>query len=61
MDHFYTVKEVAELLRISTATVRKLIKDGEIPMLMFGAQWRIPKKAFNQYASQGSDSRVKNG
>jgi excisionase family DNA binding protein len=50
----YTVKEVAEILRISQKTVRRLIREGEIPMTTVGALWRIPKDQLQAYIAKGN-------
>ena len=38
-----TVKEVGEILRVSTKTVYKLIKDGTVPAVKVGREQRIAK------------------
>ncbi len=38
-----TVKEVAEILRVSTKTVYKLIKENEIPAVKVGREQRVAK------------------
>lgn len=38
-----TVKEVAEILRVSTKTVYKLIKDGTVPAVKVGREQRVAK------------------
>lgn len=40
-DHYQTVKEVAERLQISEATVRGWIKDGALRAIEIGKGWRI--------------------
>ncbi|MEO0260575.1 MAG: helix-turn-helix domain-containing protein [candidate division WOR-3 bacterium] len=40
---FLTVEEVAELLRVSTRTVQRLLKEGGLPGVRIGRQWRIPR------------------
>ena len=37
----YKVDEVAELLRCSTATVRSLIKSGQLPHILVGKRQRV--------------------
>jgi excisionase family DNA binding protein len=54
MDTFYTVKEVAERLRVSTATVRKLVKDGELGAYIVGSQWRISEIAIQDYCKNNT-------
>lgn len=38
---FYTVKDVAELLKIGEATVRHWIRDGELRAIDVGREWRV--------------------
>ena len=40
-DDYLSPDEVAALLKILPETVRKHIRDGEIPAAKFGLQWRI--------------------
>jgi excisionase family DNA binding protein len=40
-DHLLTLKEAAEVLRLSTRTVRKYLKRGEITGKIIGNQWRF--------------------
>lgn len=40
-DHYQTVKEVAERLQVSEATVRAWIKDGGLRAIEIGKGWRI--------------------
>lgn len=40
---FYTVTQVAELLSVTTATVRDWIKDRKIPAIQLDKQYRISK------------------
>ena len=46
------VPEVAEVLRLCTKSVYKLIKSGEIPVLMIGKSYRIAKKDVYIYLSR---------
>lgn len=45
----YTVEEVAKILRVSTATVRRLLKAGEIEGFPVGNQWRVTQEALDKY------------
>ena len=42
---FLTVAEVADLMRVSTMTVYRLVKSGELPAVRFGRSYRIPETA----------------
>lgn len=39
-----TIHEAAELLKISEATLRGLIKGGDVRAIRFGREWRIAVK-----------------
>lgn len=41
-DRFYTIDEVAELLGLSSQTIRKLVKEGRIKAIRLGHAYRIP-------------------
>ena len=47
MTEFYTVPEIAEILRISRPTAYKLLASGELPCVHFGKVKRIPKDDFD--------------
>jgi excisionase family DNA binding protein len=38
---FLTVQEVAELMRVSTMTVYRIIKSGELPAVRVGRSFRV--------------------
>ncbi len=42
---FLTVAEVAEMMRVSTMTVYRLVHSGELPAVRFGRSYRIPESA----------------
>lgn len=42
---FLTVQEVAELMRVSSMTVYRLVHSGELPAVRFGRSYRIPESA----------------
>jgi len=39
-----TIPEVAELLKLSETTVRRMCERKELPAVKFGSQWRIRRK-----------------
>lgn len=49
-----TVEEVATLLRVSTQTVRKYIRDKKIPATKLGKQHLIPEGAIADLLSGGN-------
>jgi excisionase family DNA binding protein len=42
---FLTVAEVAELMRVSSMTVYRMVRSGELPAVRFGHSYRIPETA----------------
>lgn len=40
-EQYQTVKDVADLLKVSDVTVRRWIKDGELRAIDIGKGWRI--------------------
>lgn len=51
-----TVKEVAQILRISRQAVHKKIKKGQLKTIKVGERYRINKKWFKNYLESGGDS-----
>lgn len=47
-----TIEEVAEILRVSTRTVRRLCKAGAIECYYIGSQIRITKQNFEKYLNE---------
>lgn len=44
-----SVSEVAEILRLCTKTVYKLIHKGDIQAVRIGMEFRVPKRALHRY------------
>ena len=42
MIEILTVKEAAKLLKTSIIQIRKMIRNGELPAVMVGREYRIP-------------------
>lgn len=47
-----TVAEVALVMRLSKATVYRLVQAGEIPAVRFGRSYRVPKSAVSAYIAR---------
>jgi excisionase family DNA binding protein len=63
-DRLLTLKEAAEVLRLSTRTVREYVKRGEISGRIIGKQWRFRRAdldAFYENAPSEWDFAGKNG
>lgn len=48
-NRFMTVAEVAQLMRVSTMTVYRLIKAGDLPAVRVGKSYRIRETDINGY------------
>jgi excisionase family DNA binding protein len=53
-EPFLTVAEAADAMRVSTATVYRLVKVREIPAVRFGRSYRISGRAMNEYIARAS-------
>jgi len=51
---YYTIEEVADMLRVSTPTVRKLIKEKRLKAVRIGLQIRIKKEDLDRYLESQS-------
>ena len=49
---FYTVQEVAALLKVSAAGVRRLIRRGQLKALRVGKSYRVRPAQIEDFASQ---------
>ena len=47
-----TVNEVADLLRVSRMTVYRLIKNGEMPALRVGRNYRLREEDIHSYLTE---------
>ena len=50
---YLTVAEVAAMLRVSTMTVYRLIKAGELPAMRVGKSFRLDEDAVDRYVARG--------
>lgn len=48
-DKYLTTKQVAEIFGVSANTVVNLCKNGELPSIKFGSQFRISEKELTNY------------
>ena len=49
----YTVREVAEALRVHSRTAYRLITQGSIKAIKIGSQWRVPERALMEFIESG--------
>ncbi|WP_111836025.1 helix-turn-helix domain-containing protein [Actinomyces bovis] len=50
---FYTVAEVAAILRVSKMTVYRMVHSGELVAMQVGRSFRVPQRAIEEYLSAG--------
>lgn len=53
-DRFLTVQEVAELMRVSTMTVYRLIKAGDLRAARVGRSYRLREDEVETYLGRGA-------
>lgn len=54
IEMLYTVEQVAEILQVSTKTVRNLVKERKIKAVRVGVQIRIRKEDLDSYLESQS-------
>lgn len=52
-DGLLTVKEVAELLRVSDESVYRLCRRGQLKATRIGSLWRIPRESVDRLLRTG--------
>ena len=50
----YSIKEVCELLGISSDTVRRWIKSGQLKAVKVGIQWRVKRESIQDILDSGT-------
>ena len=48
---YYTVDEVAKVLRLHPYTVRRLCREKRVPAFKFGGQWRFRKDDIGKWSN----------
>jgi excisionase family DNA binding protein len=46
---FFTVAEVAGVMRVSKMTVYRMVHSGDLPAVRVGRSFRVPEKAVHEY------------
>lgn len=55
---FLTIPEVAKLLRVGQKTAYTLAREGKLPAIRVGNQWRCSKKSLEQWVEAGGMAQV---
>lgn len=53
-----TIAEVAEYLGLHELTVRRLAREGQLPALKLGRQWRVKKDLLEKWIGQRSMDNI---
>jgi len=56
-DEIMRIKEAAEYLRIKERTLYSLVKQGRVPGVKIGGQWRFKKKRLDAMFEQTADEQ----
>ena len=51
-----TLSEAAALLHVSTRTLQRMIRSGELPALKVGGQWRVRESQLTQWIAKRESS-----
>lgn len=54
---YLTVEEVATELRLSEETVKRMLRNSEMPGYKFGREWRIDRAEFEEWRKQRKNTR----
>ncbi len=57
-DDFLTLKEVAELLKLSEKTIYRLAQRADLPGFKVGGSWRFRREDINRWAAQQIKARA---
>jgi excisionase family DNA binding protein len=53
LERLLSIAEVAELLQVSTKTIRRRIQDGRLPAHFIARQWRIHPRDVQRFVEYG--------
>lgn len=54
-DRLLTTREVVDLLQLDRVTIYKMVKDGELPALRLGGQWRFSQATLGSWLNSRRD------
>lgn len=54
---FLTIEEAAKILKMHTNTVYKLCREGKLPSVKIGKEWRIDRSRFESFLAMGTQNR----
>jgi excisionase family DNA binding protein len=54
-----TLSEAADLLQVSTRTLQRMIRNGQLPAFKVGGQWRVRETQLRQWVENRENPLVK--
>lgn len=54
LPELMTIQQVADYLRVSVSTVRRMLADGRLRGVNLGRAWRIPKESVAELIARGT-------
>jgi len=57
MATWFTVKQIAEYLQLSTSTIYSMAKEGVLPASRIGNQWRFDKADIDHWVKNNSTNQ----
>ncbi len=54
-----SVVDICEYMDVSTFVVTRMLRNGHLPAVKFGREWRVARSDFEDYLNQRRDSAVR--
>ena len=58
-DAFYTLKELAALLKVADKTIYSMAQDGQVPGFKVRGQWRFARKDIEAWIEEQKEMRMR--
>ncbi len=58
-DAFYTLKELAALLKVADKTIYSMAQDGQLPCFKVRGQWRFSRKDIEEWIEEQKETRMR--
>ena len=57
-SNLMTIEEVAEYLRVHTSTVYRLVRQGALPAVKIGKQWRVDRETLAEWLRESATGGI---
>lgn len=58
MPRLMTTEQAAEFLQLAPYTLRRKARDGQVPVMRIGRQWRYEETTLREWLAQGCPTRA---